>query len=61
MFQFRVLPFGICHAPATFEKLMEALLAGLQWGIHLIYLDDIITFGKTFEEAVENLEVFNKL
>ena len=34
---------------------MEAVLAGLQWDIGLIYLDDIITFGKTFDEAVENL------
>ena len=41
---------------------MEAVLAGLQWEICLIYLDDIITFGRTFEEAVENLEkVFNRL
>ena len=55
-FQFRVLPFGLCNAPATFERLMEAVLAGLQWEICLIYLDDIITFGKTFDEAVENLQ-----
>ena len=56
LFQFRVLPFGLCNAPATFERLMEAVLAGLQWEICLIYLDDIITFGKTFDEAVENLQ-----
>ena len=35
---------------------MEAVLAGLQWEICLIYLDDIITIGKTFGEAVENLQ-----
>ena len=34
---------------------METVLAGLQWDICLIYLDDI-TFGKNFEEAVENLK-----
>ena len=56
LFQFRVLPFGLCNAPATFERLMEVVLAGLQWDICLIYLDDIITFGKSFDEAVENLE-----
>ena len=56
LFQFRVLPFGLCNAPATFERLMETVLAGLQWDICLIYLDDIITFGKSFEEAVENLK-----
>ena len=56
LFQFKVLPFGLCNAPATFERLMEAVLAGLQWEIYLIYLDDTITFGKTFDEAVENLQ-----
>ena len=35
---------------------METILAGLQWDICLMYLDDIITFGKSFEEAVENLK-----
>ena len=35
---------------------MEAVLAGLQWKSCLIYLDDIISFGKTFDEAVENLQ-----
>ena len=62
LFQFRVLPYGLCNAAATFGRLMEAVLAGLQLEICLIYLDDIITFGRTFEEAVENLEkVFNRL
>ena len=56
LFQFRVLPFGLCNAPATFEQLMEAVLAGLQWDICLIYLDDIIVFGTSFDEAVENLQ-----
>ncbi|MCG7878904.1 MAG: RNA-directed DNA polymerase, partial [Candidatus Thiodiazotropha endolucinida] len=56
LFQFRVLPFGLCNAPATFERLMETVLAGLQWDICLIYIDDVIVYGKTFEEALKNLE-----
>ena len=41
---------------------MEAVLAGLQWEMCLIYLDGIITFGRTFAEAVENLQkVFDRL
>ena len=62
LFQIRVLPFGLCNAAATFERLMDAVFAGLQWEICLIYLYDIITFGRTFEEKVENLEkVFDRL
>lgn len=56
------MPFGLCNAPATFERLMETVLSGLQWQVCLIYLDDVIVYGKTFEEMLHNLElVFEKL
>ena len=62
LYEFNVMPFGLCNAPATFERLMETVLSGLQWQICLIYLDDIIVYGRTFEEMLRNLEmVFKKL
>ena len=62
LYEFKVMPFGLCNAPATFERLMETVLAGLNWKICLIYLDDIIVIGKTFENMVQNLDlVLNKL
>lgn len=48
LFQFNVMPFGLCCAPATFERLMESVLAGLHWDIYLVYLYDIFVTGKTF-------------
>ena len=33
LFELRVMPFGFCNAPATFERLMESILAGLSWEI----------------------------
>ena len=56
------MPFGLCSAPATFERLMETVLAGLNWQICLIYLDDIIVIGRTFEDKINNLDkVLTKL
>jgi hypothetical protein len=34
---------------------METVLAGLQWDICLIYLDDVIVLGRSFEDLVTNL------
>ena len=52
--QFIVMPFGLCNAPATFERLMEHVLAGLSWEICLVYLDDVIVYGsfKNLKEAL---------
>ena len=54
-FEFRVMPFGLCNAPATFQRLMDLVLAGLQWTSCLVYLDDVIIVGKTFEEHLLHL------
>lgn len=60
--QFNVMSFGLCNAPATFERLMERVLSGLSWKTCLVYLDDIIVFAKSFEEQLERLdEVFTRL
>ena len=62
LFQFRVMPFGLCNAPATFERLMDRVLQGLRWNRCLVYLDDIISFGGTFGAALSNLTlIFERL
>ena len=57
LYQYKVLPFGLCNAPATFEAMMESMLSDLLWKKCLVYLDDVIVFGKTFEECLGNLEL----
>ena len=60
--QFRVMPFGLCNAPATFQRLMEQVLAGLHWTTCLVYLDDIIVFSRTIDDHLSKLrEVFIRL
>ncbi|GBL58161.1 Retrovirus-related Pol polyprotein from transposon 297 [Araneus ventricosus] len=56
------MPFGLCNAPATFERLMETVLRGLSSEACLVYLDDIIIVERTFEEHLNNLrKVFQRL
>ncbi|UYV76308.1 hypothetical protein LAZ67_13003313 [Cordylochernes scorpioides] len=57
LYEFKVMPFGLCNAPATFERMMDTLLRGLKWSMCLCYLDDIIVFSPTFDEHVRRLEL----
>ena len=62
LFQFRVIPFGLCNAHATFERFMDRVLQGLRWSRCLVYLDDNISFGTTFDDALDNLTlIFERL
>lgn len=62
LYEWNVMPFGLCNAPSTFTRLMELVLKGLHWKICLIYLDDVIVMGCTFEEELERLkQVFERL
>ena len=49
------MPFGLCNAPATFQHLMNLVLAGVEWSQCPVYLDDIIVLGRNFDEHLRNL------
>lgn len=55
LFHFKHMPFGLVNSPKTFERLIELVMKGLQWEKCLVYLDDVIVFGKTFTETLNNL------
>lgn len=56
------MPFGLFNAPATFERLIDRILKELISKICFVYIDDVIIFGKDFEEMISNLkEVFSRL
>jgi hypothetical protein len=62
LFEWNVMPFGLTNAPATFQRAMDLILAGLKWNICHVYLDDIIIFSSTFEDHLVRLEhVFSAL
>ena len=49
------MPFGLCNAPATFQRAMTLVLRGLTWEEVLAYLDDIILLGKSFEDCLKTI------
>ena len=52
----------MCNSGATFERLMELILAGLHWTTCLLYVDDIICFSKTVDEHISRLdEILNRI
>ena len=62
LWRWKVLPFGLTSAPATFQRLMEKVLQGLHWKTLLLYLDDVIVIAPDFESHLERLEeVFKRL
>ena len=62
LYEFSIMPFGLCNAPATFQRLMERVLKGLVGESCMVYLDDILVIGKTFEQHMDNLKkVFGRI
>ncbi|MEL7308646.1 MAG: reverse transcriptase family protein, partial [Pseudomonadota bacterium] len=63
-FEFNRMPFGLCGAPATFQRIMNVILKDQVWQKCVIYLDDVLIFGRTVEEhnerLIEVLEQFRK-
>ena len=60
-YEFNKMPFGLSGAPATFQRIMHTILRDQIWSKCVIYLDDILIFGKTIEEHNSRLkEVFQK-
>jgi len=56
MYRYRMMPFGLCNAGATFQRLMDVVMSGLNLSISLVYLDDIIVYSSTVEQHLERLE-----
>ena len=50
------MPFGLNNAASTFQRTMELALQGLQWHTCLVYIDDIIVYGATFEQHLERVD-----
>src|SRR6266542_2879756 len=50
LYQFKVIPFGLVNAPATFQRLMNDILRDYLRKFCLVYLDDIIIYSKSLKD-----------
>ena len=61
LYIYNVMPFGLCNAPATFQRLMEKILGTLIGCGVLVYLDDVLIYAETPEELLDKLSQVLKL
>ena len=61
LYEFTKMPFGLTNAPATFQRVMQLVVAGLD-GFCSVYLDDIVVFSRDINEHLEHLgQIFERL
>ena len=48
--------FGLCHAPASFQRCMMSIFSDMIEKIMEVFMDDFSVYGKTFNDCLENLD-----
>ncbi len=62
LYEYVRIPFGLCNAPGTFQRLMNELFKEELYQTVLIFLDDVLSYSKTEEEHLAQLKyVFEML
>jgi len=56
LWQFTVMPFGLCNAVGTFQRLMEHIFEKELGKSVMVYIDDLLVYGSTWEDMNTNLE-----
>ncbi|PKI48911.1 hypothetical protein CRG98_030687 [Punica granatum] len=54
-FAFRRMPFGLCNAPANFQRYMMSIFSDILENFIEIFIDEFSVFGKSFESCLTNL------
>jgi hypothetical protein len=56
-FAYRRMPFGLCNAPATFQRCMMSIFSDMVEKFLEVFMDDFSVFGPTFDECLHNLSL----
>ena len=59
-FAFRRMPFGLCNAPATFQRCMMSIFSDLVEEVMEVFMDDFTVYGSSFDQCLKNLETMLK-
>ncbi|CAN6557456.1 unnamed protein product [Malus baccata var. baccata] len=59
-FAYRRMPFGLCNAPATFQRCMMSIFSDYVEKIIEVFMDDFSVFGDSFDSCLHNLSVILK-
>ena len=59
-FAYRRMPFGLCNAPATFQRCMVSIFSDYVEKIIEIFMDDFSVFGDSFDKCLDNLTLILK-
>ena len=59
-FAWRRMPFGLCNAPATFQRCMVSIFSEYVGDIIEVFMDDFSVYGDSFELCLENLSLVLK-
>jgi len=57
LYEYNVVPFGLTSSPACFQRCMDKILSGLKWKSCIVYLDDVLIKGDSFEDHYNNLKL----
>ena len=55
-YAYRRMPFGLCNAPATFQRCMTAIFSEFCENIVEVFMDDFSVYGKSFDDCLSNLD-----
>ncbi|CAN6579371.1 unnamed protein product [Malus baccata var. baccata] len=59
-FAYRRMPFGLCNAPATFQRCMMSIFSDYVEKIIEVFMDDFSVFGDSFDGCLHNLSLILK-